>query len=300
MQFDLVDFRLLVNIAEENSLTRGAERSHLSLPAASNRIRNLEERVGIDLLYRTSLGVTLTPSGQSFLHHARIVLRQLDHLRGDLQAYTQGIKGNIRIFATTTAITELLPLPLSRFLAAHPDVNISLQEHRTAHIVRAVLDGLIDIGIVAENITQENLQFFPFGHDRLVLIAPKTHPLAGRDSVPFADTLDYDYVGLSESSAMHSFLTEASRLLSRPMKFRIEVGSIEAACRMVALEAGIAMVPASAAARYAETHGISVVELRDDWAQRSLQVCVRNLEELPVFARNLVEMLVTASPTPKP
>jgi DNA-binding transcriptional LysR family regulator len=84
------------------------------------------------------------------------------------------------------------------------------------------------------------------------------------------------------------------------MKFRIEVGSIEAACRMVALEVGIAMVPASAAARYAQAHGIRVVELRDDWAQRSLQVCVRNLEELPVFARNLVEMLVAASPSTKP
>ncbi|GAA4334307.1 LysR family transcriptional regulator [Pigmentiphaga soli] len=295
MQFDLVDFRLLVNIAEEKSLSRGAERSHLSIPAASNRIKNLESRIGMDLLYRNSQGVTLTPIGQSFLHHARIVLRQLEHLCGDLQEYTEGIKGHIKIFATTTAITELLPEPISRFLRAHPDVNITMQEHRSQHILRAVTEGSIDIGIVAENINHENVQLFPFGQDRLALVAPVDHPLVGRREVAFAETLDYDYVGLWESSAMHSFLVDASRSLNRPMKFRLEVGSIEAACRMVSFGVGIAMVPVSAARRYATSFDIRVIELSDDWARRCLQICVRNLEQLPVFARDLVAFLLATA-----
>src|SRR5690349_8045342 len=74
MHFDLTDLRLAVAIAEANSLTRGAERCHLSVPAVSVRIKNLEETLGTKLMYRSSQGVTLTPAGQALVHHARLVL----------------------------------------------------------------------------------------------------------------------------------------------------------------------------------------------------------------------------------
>ncbi|MGD9945266.1 MAG: LysR family transcriptional regulator, partial [Burkholderiaceae bacterium] len=91
MNFEMVDFRLMVRIAEQNSLTRGAEAAHLSLPAASLRIKALEEAIGTKLLHRTHKGVTLTPSGQAFVQHARQVLGQVEHLRGDLQEYARGV-----------------------------------------------------------------------------------------------------------------------------------------------------------------------------------------------------------------
>ena len=103
--FDFVDLKLFVNIAEMNSLTRGAERSHMSVPAASTRIKNLEENLGAKLLYRASNGVTLTPPGQVLLQHAMEMQRQMEQLCSDLQEYAQGVKGHIRLFANTTAIT---------------------------------------------------------------------------------------------------------------------------------------------------------------------------------------------------
>src|SRR3546814_2243414 len=108
MHFDLTDMQLMVNVAGAMSLTKGAEYSFLSLPAASNRVKNLEGYLGTALLYRTSQGVTLTPSGEAFVRHARIVLRQLEHLRGDIQEYSQGIKGCVRVCATTTAMNEFI------------------------------------------------------------------------------------------------------------------------------------------------------------------------------------------------
>ena len=112
--FDFADLRLFIHIAQENSLTRGAERVHMSLPAASTRIKNLEEALGAKLLYRASNGVTLTPPGQVLLQHALDVQRQMEHLCSDLQEYAQGVKGHVRLFANTTAITEFLPGVLSR------------------------------------------------------------------------------------------------------------------------------------------------------------------------------------------
>jgi DNA-binding transcriptional LysR family regulator len=90
MHFDLTDLRLMVSVAEANSVTGGAQASHLSVPAASTRIKNLEESIGAKLMVRTPQGVTLTPPGQAFVHHARLVLGQLERLRGDLQEYAKG------------------------------------------------------------------------------------------------------------------------------------------------------------------------------------------------------------------
>jgi len=290
--FDLVDIRLLVNIAAANNLTRGAERSCMSVPSASMRIKNLEDRVGTKLLYRTSHGVTLTPPGQAFLQHARLVLLQLDHLRSDLQEYAQGLKGHVRIFANTTAITEFLPSVLGSYLASHPNVNVDLRERLSHVIVRAVSDGTTDIGIVAGHVRTEGLEVLPYCEDRLVLATAPGHPLADRDAILFEDTLDYDFVGLQEASAIHAFLVQAADALERRLKIRIQVGNFEAVCRMIENGIGIGILPESAARRHAKSMTIRIVPLRDEWAVRKLQICVRSLQMLPTFARELVEQLV--------
>jgi DNA-binding transcriptional LysR family regulator len=292
MHFDLVDLRLMVRIAEANSLTRGAEASHLSLPAASTRVKNLEESIGTKLLYRNSQGVTLTPPGQALVHHARLVLAQLEHLRGDLQSYALGIKGHLRVFANTTALGEFLPPVLRRYLQSHPDVNIDLRERLSHDIVRAVTEGQTDIGIVAGAVRTENLETLPYRSDRLILVVPRGHALAGGGPVAFAATLDHDHVGLHEGSAIHAFLRQVCDGLHRSLPLRIQVGNFEAACRMVESQVGVAILPASAAQRHAQTLAIDTVPLADDWAQRHMQICMRNLQALPGFARDLVDLLV--------
>jgi DNA-binding transcriptional LysR family regulator len=292
MHFDLVDLRLFVHVADTNSLTRGAERSHLSVPAASVRIKNLEESVCAQLLWRSRQGVTLTPPGQALAHHARLVLAQLDELKIDLQEYAQGVKGHLRVFASTTAITEFLPAVLSRYLAAHRDVSIDLRERLSSDIVRAVSEGQTDIGIVAGTVRTEGLEALPYRQDRLVLVLPLDHPLAQHSTVRFADTLAYDHVGLHEGSAINAFLHRiAQEQHGGGLKLRIQVGGFEAACRMVEAGVGVAIVAASAAGRYREHMQVRVVELADDWALRKLQVVVRSVELLPGFARELIELL---------
>lgn len=292
MHFDLVDMRLMVHIAEANSLTRGAEASHISLPAASTRIKNLEESIGTKLLYRTSQGVTLTPPGQAFVHHARAVLGQIEHLRGDLQEYAKGVKGHLRVFANTTALGEFLPPVLRSYLLAHPDVNIDLRERLSNDIIRAVSDGQTDIGIVAGLVRTESLETIPYRLDRLVLVLPSTHALAGRATIAFADTLEFDHVGLQESSAIHNFLRQVCDQLHKPLKLRIQVGNFEAACRMIEANVGVAILPESAARRHAQNMAIAIVRLEDPWAIRAMQICVRSFDALPAFARALVDLLI--------
>lgn len=292
MHFDLVDLRLMIRVAEANSLTRGAEAVYMSVPTASTRIKNIEDSIGIKLFYRTSQGVTLTLPGQAFVHHARLVLGQLEHLSGDLQEYAKGIKGHLRVFANTTALGEFLPPVLRAYLLAHPDVNIDLRERLSGDIVRAVSDGQTDIGIVAGTVRTENLEVIPYRRDRLVLVVPRDHPMAALPSVAFVDTLELEHIGLHESSAIHAFLRQICSGLHRTIRLRIQVGNFEAACRMIEAAVGVSVLPESAARRHAETMAIQIVPLIDDWSLRAMQICVRSMESLPPFARDLVTLLI--------
>ncbi|MGZ2747128.1 LysR substrate-binding domain-containing protein [Burkholderia stagnalis] len=292
MRFDLVDLNLFTHIAEASSLTRGAERAHLSVPAASMRIKNLEEQVGVKLLSRTSQGVKVTPPGETLLAHARRVLRQLEQLSGDLQEYSSGVKGHVRVFANTTAMSEFLPAVLRSYLVNHPDVTIDMQERLSPDIVRAVQEGVVDIGIVAGNVRTEGLQAMPYRRDRLVLAVALSHPLASLASTPFVDTLGYDFIGLPEASAIHNFLKRAAADVQRTLRWRIQVSNFETACRMIEANVGVGVLPEGTARRHAKTMALRIVRLDDDWAERQLQICVADLDALPLFARKLVDLLV--------
>lgn len=269
MHLDIVDLRLMVRVAEANSLTKGAEASHISLPAASNRIKNLEEAIGAKLLYRTSQGVTLTPPGQALVHHARLVLGQIENLIGDLQEHAKGVKGHLRVFANTTALGEFLPPVLRAYLLAHPNVNIDLRERLSHDTVRAVSEGQTDIGIVAGTVRTENLEVIPYRNDYLTLVVPRSHALAKEAAVDFSQTLDFDQVCLTEASAIQTFLRQVCEQLHRRMQIRIQVGNFETCCRMIEAGVGVGIVPTSAARRHANSMDIELVPLKDAWALRA-------------------------------
>lgn len=291
MHFDLVDLRLIAHIADTGSMTGGAELSFISLSAASTRIKKLEEKIGIRLLYRASRGVTLTPAGQTLVTHARAVLNQLERMRGDMREYVSGIKGHVRIFANTTSLSEYLPRVLQHYLSLNPDVNIDLRERPSRDIVRAVVEGQADIGIVAGLVSTDDLETVPYRTDRLVLVAPRDHPLACRSEIEFVETLKFQHVGLHEGSAIHAFLQRACDQVGQPMQQRIQVGNFETACRMIEAGVGIGVIPESAAIRHAKTMKIVSVPLSDAWSVRQMLICMRSVAALPVFGRKLVQLL---------
>jgi DNA-binding transcriptional LysR family regulator len=292
VEFDLIDVRLFVDVADMNSLTRGAERSNMTPPSASLRIKNVEERLHTKLLYRSNRGVTLTPAGNAFLHYGRLMLVHVQQLQDSLREYAKGIRGHVRVLANTTAIAEFLPRALASFLAAHPDVSVDLGEQLSPGIVRAVIEGTAEIGIVAGTINTEDLQVFPYRADRLVLATPRAHVLAKCKQVKFSETLAFNHVGLVEGSALFHFLKQAAHALDKTIKTRIRVGNFESLSRMVEARVGVGIMPEYAARRYSKHMDICVVPLTDAWATRDLQICVRSLEALPLFARWLVDALL--------
>ena len=296
MRFDLADLRLFLNIVEAGSITRGAERTHLAIAAASTRIRNMEEAIGTPLLHRRRQGVEPTEAGHTLVQHARILLQQAERMRGDLGQYAEGIRGQIRLLSNTNALTEFLPEPLSAFLADHPQVSIDLEERLSDEIVAAIAEGTADIGIVAGTVTMAGLETLPFRTDRFVLVVARTHPLAAVERTVFAEVLGYDFVGLDRASALQRFLSEKAERIGRRLKLRVQLRGFDAVCRLVECNVGIGIVPATTAARHARTMAIHRIELADEWALRKLTICVRRQDDLPLYARRLVRHLAAPEP----
>ena len=294
MRFDLPDLRLFCEVVDAGSITAGAEKSALALGAASTRIRGMEEALGARLLTRSRQGVTPTEAGRTLLRHARLILAQSARLREDLGAYAGGLSGEVRLLANTNALAEFLPEALSSFLAAHPHVSVDLEERLSDEIVGLIAEGVGDVGIVAGTVDMGALQTFAFRSDRFVVVTSADHPLAERPDVAFAQVLAHDFVGLERSSSLQRFLAAKAAREGRTLRLRVQLRSFDNVCRLVECGVGVGVVPKTTAARAAKTMRLGIVELTDDWALRELRICVRNLGELGLYARELVESLRAA------
>lgn len=291
MHFDLVDLSLFRHVVEAGSITRGALKANLALGAASTRIRHMEESLGASLLTRGRQGVSPTQAGRALLTHARAILQQTERLREDLGAFAGASAGQIRVLSNTNALAEFLPEALSAFLAAHPQVSVELEERLSDEIVGQIAEGVADIGIVAGTVDTGALATFPFRKDRFVLAVARGHALAKRSEIAFADVLEQNFVGLDRSSAIQRFLSDKAARIGKPLRLRIQLRSFDAVCRMVESNVGIGIVPETTARRAAKTMAIATVALKDAWALRELTICVRDLKELPNYARQLVDYL---------
>ncbi|MBO1908515.1 LysR family transcriptional regulator [Microvirga sp. 3-52] len=297
MRFDLTDLRLFLHVVEAESITRGAERAGMSLGSASERIRAMELTGGVPLLERRPRGVRPTPAGQAVAPHARVVLGQLEQMRGELGQYAKGLRGHVRVLANTAAVAEFLPDALASFLSDHSAIDVDLEERPSREIVAAIAGGLADFGIVADTVDLGALETLPFQTDQLVLVVPAGHALADRSEITFREVLDEPFVGLGHGSALQTYLAGHAARAGHALKLRVRLSGLDAVCRMVESGVGVAIVPEVAARRSGEGAAIRSVPLSDAWALRHLTLCARSVSALPAHAQQLVHHLTRGHPS---
>lgn len=290
MRFDLTDLRLFLAVVDAGSITHGAAAAGLSLPAASERLRDMEATGEVALLSRGRRGVAPTEAGEMLAHHARTILHQMAQMRGDIGQYAKGLRASVRIFANTAATTEFLPEKLAPWMAAHPQVDIELKERASVEIVKSIEAGFAEIGAISSAVDTGSLVLRPFAIDRLVLVTSRQHPLADERLVRFADLLGHHFIGLAGGALQDHIEAQALRV-STKLKIRIRLASFYGVCRMAGADAGIGIIPEAAAKRYRRSTRISIVRLGDDWATRHLSLCIRSADSLTAPARELFDHL---------
>lgn len=291
MTIDPLSLALFVAIVEEGAIAAAAEREHIAPSAVSKRIKELEQRFNTPLLRRTNRGVIPTDAGVTLLHLSRGLLHDLNNIQLQLNEYSSGVRGHVRLSANISSINQFLPTELKSFSELHPDIQIHLEENVSENSMKAVITNAADLGIITMGSYRPDLEYYPYHHDQLIVVTPRQHPLADRKRIAFAETLDFDYVGLSAGSSLHSRILRAANELNRTPRLRIQVNGFDALCLMVEAGLGIGIVPEGAAKPYFKGLRLRSLILDEPWAKRELKLCVRCFDSLPIAAQLLLRHL---------
>lgn len=290
MHFDLVDVRLLVAIASTGSLSKAAATFPVAVSAASTRLRQFEERCQVILFVRNANGMTPTPAGRLVLEACQRILNETQQLTDNLHALSGQQRVVLKLCASTVANSTFLPAALGPFLADYPEVDLQLTEGTSRSILRDVQAGEIHLGVYDGNQPTGGLLSLPFRDDRLVLLVPQGHALAGR-RLGLVEALGFPYIGLPGERAMQRFIEDKAIAAGIALRVRVRAPSFDAIAQLVAQGAGIAMLPEAAASRLAQELPLVLVGIADSWASRELRLCIRDWQSLPSHARQLVSHL---------
>jgi DNA-binding transcriptional LysR family regulator len=291
---DLASLALFIRVAETHSITKAARASHIALAAASRRIQQLEDQLGVQLLRRSARGVELTPAGTAVLARAQEMLGKVDEMRAEVADYSKGAKGLVRVQANASALAQYLPGDLASFSASSPDIKIALEEERSGAIVEAVRKGAADVGIVMEGADAPGLQLFEYRTDLLCAVVPRRHPERAR-KLAFAKLLDHDFVGLESNTVISRLMLDEASRAGKPLRLRVQVKSFDVVARLVQAGLGIGVLPEDAAEAFAKPMGLRFITLTDAWAARRMFVCVKEYAKLSAPSKRLVDHLVSHS-----
>jgi DNA-binding transcriptional LysR family regulator len=274
--FDPISLRLFIAVCEERNIANAAKREAIVPSAVSKRISQMEQEAGVQLLERGRRGVTVTAAGEALCRYARESLQLLDRMQAELGAFADGVQGHVRVFASKSAVAQVLPEDISLFAKRYRDVRVSLEEREIWEVVRGVEEGRADIGVCWNAVDLRGLRTFPYHRDQLAVVVHPDHPLAKRTSVSFEDTIDFEHVDIVARSIMQTMQRSVAAAAGKQMRYRIQVSTVDAAYRIVAAQLAVAIIPQEEASTIQQTLGLKVIPLSNDWAKRQFVVAVRD------------------------
>src|SRR5918997_4179087 len=174
--------KIFCDLVETQSFSQAAERNFVTQSAVSQQVRALEERFKRRLLERVRgrRELHLTPAGEAFYESSREVLRAYAQLEESMRQLTGTVSGTVRVATVYSVGLHELPPVVRQFMTSYPQAKIDLEYSRTTRIVRDVLSGAVELGVVAFPERRRGLEVLTLDGDRLVLLCPPSHPFARR------------------------------------------------------------------------------------------------------------------------
>ena len=289
--FDPQTLRLFVAVCEERNIARAAEREAIVPSAVSKRIAAIERDIGAPLLVRGRRGIEPTAAGQTLLRQARDMLSAMERMHAELSEFATGVHGSVRVMASVSVLAERLPDDIACFLQQYQSARVTLDEALSPDIVRHVREGATDLGVLWEVADTSGLHTVPYRCDHLCVVVHPLHPLARRKRVRFEETLDHAAIGVAPGGTMETLLRRQAAVLGRTLAYRIQVASLNAACRIVAAGLGLAVLPREAVGPDVHAAGLVQLPLHEPWVERRFVVCSRAESTLPATARLLMQHL---------
>jgi DNA-binding transcriptional LysR family regulator len=259
---ELYQLNIFLQVAEEGNLSRASRRLHLTQPAISRQLQSLEESLGTQLLERGARGVRLTQPGELLRGYAGRILGLARECRNSIEETEEGRAGHLRLGASITAATYILPRILKSFRRSHPGIGLTVFTGTSTQARQMVLDGEVDAGVVMESPAHADLIAHGGASYRLAAVMDPGHALANRRGLTPGE------LGKEALISMHS-QTNLRRMVERLFAAEgvtplicVEVDHVEAMKKMAEAGLGVAIMPDIAMRAEVNSRKLAMVPLR--------------------------------------
>jgi DNA-binding transcriptional LysR family regulator len=261
----MADRRLKIfhTVARLLNFTKAGEQLHMTQPAVTFQIRQLEEQFNTRLFDRTHNKVTLTEAGKQVYMYAERILKLYEDMNHSITEMTGDVSGGVSLGASTTIAEYMLPLLIGEFKVKYPDVNISLKESNSEDIIAMIENNVIDLAIVEGSVTNKNLIVEQCRVDQLLVIMPNNHELAGESTLHVKDILNHPFVCRESGSGTQEAITNYVEQQSPQSMLNVcfELSSPEAIKGAVEAGMGISIVSRASIDKELKLGTLTAVEL---------------------------------------
>ena len=285
--------KVFCDIIESGSVSYAASQNFVTQSAVSQQVRSLEEKYECRLLERARAGVKPTPAGQILYNSSKEIVRRFMELENRLREIGSVVAGSIRVGTVYSVGLHELPPYLSEFLRNYPQVNVHLEYLRSNKIYEDLVEGKIDLGVVAYPAKRSQIVTIAFRHDELVLVVPPDDPLAKHSKVSVSDLVGQKFVGYERDIATRKASDRILREYGVKPQYTMEFDNIETIKRAVEIGQGVAIVPLSTVEHETARGSLKMLEFAEGTFTRPLAIIYKRGRELSPAVRKFIEVLTT-------
>ncbi|MGD8396273.1 MAG: LysR family transcriptional regulator [Candidatus Eiseniibacteriota bacterium] len=287
----LETMRVFVDTIELQSFSRAAAQNHLTQSAVSQKIQQLEEELGQQLILRGRGNLRATEAGRLYYNACLEILKLYERVIDEINGLRNVVSGQVRLGTITSVGLYELPRYLKIFLKDYPEASVEV-EYRTS---KAIYDGLIDfsldLGIVAYPVKHHQIIAQSFRHDQLMLIVPPGHELSGQRSVTLKRLQGEPFVAFSVGVPTRKAVDKQLRAARIEVAIRHQFDNVETIKRAVEIGSGVSIVPRSTVEREMASGALDGVKLQGRGWERPLAILYKKGNALSTPAERFVEIL---------
>ncbi len=284
MHFTFRQMQIFESVARLLSFSRAAEELHLTQPAVSMQIRQLEDTVGLPLLEQVGKKIHLTEAGEELHHHCRVVARQLRETKEAMDSLRQGVRGRLDIAIISTA-KYFMPMLLARFCDAHPDVQLRLSVGNRERILEQLADNDVDMVIMGRPPGEVSVVSEPFAKNPHVFIAPPGHRFTNAKRLSVQRISEEPMIVREKGSGTRHLLERIFTEHGLKMQARMEMSSNETIKQAVIAGMGISLLSLHTLKLELQTNSLVILPVQGMPVVRDWHLVHLKEKRLPPVAR---------------
>lgn len=289
LPLDQKEIETIIAVSRELSMTAAGQRLGISRSAVSQRLDKIEDKIGYTIATRKGR-LMLTAEGKEIAAHCTVMQQAHTALHAKLQRLAEP---RLDIMADEVLLKRDLPLVIQQMLLNNPALRIGLHRGSFSEIIRNVMDGTMDAGLIAGNPHVPGLRLVPYRIERVCLMMSSSHPLTSRKELPFSDAIRWPMIHAETLEHIIPIIDDMAGKMDVKLARPLTCPSFDVQAYYVAqTDIGIAPTIESAAQVYQATHPVHIAHLSDDWANNQLYICEREIGGNSAAATELIQLMV--------